>query len=455
MQEYRRPSSFSAWASLAVALVLVCALPAQEKSSGKTGQRAKETKMTDVFTRYWDPTPVTPATPPRPIQPVRKALSMQKAQPGPPVVLRRYVNDRRNSRAGGSLDVSPNAVMDVRWKAELRDGLYPSAVLAAGDRIVVHGPSLWMLLDTDGRTVASGPLGASELFLDPAHTMFFGANVAGLITGYNFSNGKRVFDVSLNYGGQYERPLLARHDRLLLAVGVKRDVDPHGPPPEESSIEVLNLGDPAAPRNWDQEGGPQPVNDLKAATRGLKAALTDEEVMLATRDRIFLANWNMDLLRAFTGDFSPVEIALDEAGNIYLTVARPGRQSLWLVTPQGELVYSFDLPPGVELSGLPVVVGYDHTAYLLAGRQILSIAPDGKLNWMRATEGQIAGAAATYDDLLLVSEGDSLTAWDAQGQRRVLYRFTGEQLAAAPALIGDGDLLLATQTRLYRLSRRR
>src|SRR5580698_2220391 len=138
MQEYRRPSSFSAWASLAVALVLVCALPAQEKSSGKAGQRAKETKMTDVFTRYWDPTPVTPATPPRPIQPVRKALSMQKAQPGPPVVLRRYVNDRRNSRAGGSLDVSPNAVMDVRWKAELRDGLYPSAVLAAGDRIVVH-----------------------------------------------------------------------------------------------------------------------------------------------------------------------------------------------------------------------------------------------------------------------------------------------------------------------------
>ena len=411
--------------------------------------------MTDVFTRYWDPSPVAPASPPRPIQPVRKTLSMQKAQSGPPGVLRRYVNDRRNSRAGGTLDVAPNAVVDVRWKTELRSGLEPYSVLAAGDRIVVHGPSLWMLLDTDGRTVASGPLGSSEIFMDPAHAMFFGANVAGLITGYKLSNGKSVFDISLNYGGKYERQLLARHDRMLLAVGVKQDVDPHGPPPEESSIEVLNLGDPAAPRSWDQEGGPQPVNDLKAAARNMKAALTDDGVTLATRNRVFLANWNLDLLSAFTGDFSPVEIALDEAGNIYLTVARPGHQSLWLVTPQGELVYSFDLPPGVDLSGLPAVIGYDHTAYLLSGRQILSIATDGKLNWIRTTEGVISGAVATYDDLLLVSEGDSLTAWDAQGQRRVLYRFTGEQLAAAPALIGDGDLLLATQTRLYRLGRRR
>jgi hypothetical protein len=148
-----------------------------------------------------------------------------------------------------------------------------------------------------------------------------------------------------------------------------------------------------------------------------------------------------------------VEIAIDEAGNIYLTVERPGRQSLWAMTPQGELLYSFDLPPGSTLSGQPPVIGYDHTAYLLSGRQILSIAPDGKMNWMRTTEGEIAGAVATYDDLLLVSEGDSLTAWDRQGQRRVLHRFAGEPLAAAPALIGDGDLLAATQTRLYRLSR--
>src|SRR5439155_16260342 len=141
-------------------------------------------------------------------------------------------------------------------------------------------------------------------------------------------------------------------------------------------------------------------------------ALADDVLTLAVPNRIFLANLDLDIRNEFTGDFSPVEIALDEAGNIYITVDVRGRQSLWLVTPQGDMLYSFDLPPGSTLSGHPPVIGYDHTAYLLSGHQILSIAPDGKLNWMRTTEGEIAGAVATYDNLLLVSDGDSLTAWD-------------------------------------------
>jgi hypothetical protein len=89
----------------------------------------------------------------------------------------------------------------------------------------------------------------------------------------------------------------------------------------------------------------------------------------------------------------------------------------------------------------------------VTGQRILSVAPDGKLNWMRSAAGSIAGAAISADDLLLTAEGNALTAWDAQGQRRVLYEFTGEALATAPALTSDGDLLVATRTALYRLSR--
>jgi hypothetical protein len=98
-------------------------------------------------------------------------------------------------------------------------------------------------------------------------------------------------------------------------------------------------------------------------------------------------------------------------------------------------------------------VGYDHTAYIVTAGRILSVAPDGKLNWMRAASGAIVGAAVSADDLLITSEGNALTAWDAEGQRRVLYEFAGETLATAPAMTPDGDLLVATHTAVYRLAR--
>ena len=70
---------------------------------------------------------------------------------------------------------------------------------------------------------------------------------------------------------------------------------------------------------------------------------------------------------------------------------------------------------------------------------------------MRAANADVAGAVVTADDLLVVSEGDSLTAWDAQGQRRVIHTLPGESLATAPVLLADGDVLVATQAHLYRL----
>lgn len=412
--------------------------------------------MADEFTRYWDDTPVVPAAPPEPIHAAPKPLLAPRATPVETGASRLYVNDERNSRAGRPLGLPPAPQTPryvQRWKSDLREGLRPYVLAAAGDRILVYGPSLWSLFDAAGRLVQTSPLGASGVVLDPPHSLFFAADTAGLIVGYRLGDGQSAFSLFYYYGDRFGHSFLARRDRRLIAVGTAKDIDPHEPPPEESSIEVVDLGESARPKSWDQPDGPVVVKDLFRKTRLMRTAMAGDVIALATKDRVFLLDLDLEIRRAMTGSFVPLEISLDEGGRIYLLVNVAGRNALWLLTPAGEMVYSFEFPPGVRNPSVPAIVGYDHTAYILAGRHILSVAPDGKLNWMRSAMGEVAGAVVTADDFLLASEGDSLVAWDAQGQRRVVHALPGEQLATAPVLTAEGDLLVATQAHLYRLGR--
>jgi hypothetical protein len=442
---FRRASAIAIANALALAGALVCA---QDKA-GDTVRR-KEAKVTE-FTRYWDDKPVVPQRPAQAIAPAQAIGAGPRAAAGAPDCIRVYVNDERNSRAGGPLGYAPGAPFTPLWKSDLQPGLYPRAVLAARDRIVVYGGGLWSLFDAGGRLVASKSLSGSEVILDPEHSLLFAANSAGLITGYHIATGAPVFSATLHFGKDYARPFLARRDRLLVTVGIAKDIDSHAPPPEQASVEIIDLGNPAAPKSWDQPGGAVSSHDLIRETRILLTAMVSNAIWMATENRLYRADLSLDLRNEFTGSFSPIEMAMDEESNAYITVELHGRQALWKVTSSGQRAYAFDFPPGVPAPARPPVIAYDHTAYLLSGRQVLSVAPDGKANWTRTAPGQMVGAIATSDDVLVVSENDCVSAWDARGQRKPLYQFQGEQVATPPTLLPGGDLLVATETRLYRL----
>ena len=450
MPELHSRLFLSAWAALLLAFApAACA----QKTAGPAGRPQKKDvkKMSDVFTRLWDPEPAEPASPPEPIRPVRKPLTAPRAAADQPGALRRYGNDRRNSRAGAALRLPPAPqapAWTVRWKAALEPSMAPYALLASGERFVVHGPRRWSLFDAGGRSLATTPLGNSEVILDDRYV--FAAAASELIFGYHLSHGQPVFSALPYSAAEFVHPFLARHDRFLLVIGISKDYG-DVPVPPETSIELFDLRDPAAPRSWDQPGGATVTKNLLRETRAMLAAIAGDTIVLATTDRVYLVDFNLNIQRAMTGSFAPIQLALDEGGRLYMVVSVNRRFALWLLPPQGEQLYAFDFPQGVAPPARPPIVGYDHTAYIVSGRQILSVAPDGKLNWMRAANADVAGAVVTADDLLVVSEGDSLTAWDAQGQRRVIHTLPGESLATAPVLLADGDVLVATQAHLYRL----
>jgi hypothetical protein len=145
--------------------------------------------------------------------------------------------------------------------------------------------------------------------------------------------------------------------------------------------------------------------------------------------------------------------SLDEAARIYLVVQNGERIALWLLTPEGEQVYACEFPPGLTTVAGPPIVSHDHVAYVISGQQILAVAPDGKIEWMRSAHGSLAGATVTADDYLLVSDGDSLVALNRRGDRHVLYSITGAPLSTPPILTAGGQLLAASGTALYCLAR--
>jgi hypothetical protein len=105
----------------------------------------------------------------------------------------------------------------------------------------------------------------------------------------------------------------------------------------------------------------------------------------------------------------------------------------------------------MQVSAIPPIVGRNHRAYILGTNRVLAIDPDGKLAWVRPLKSAQAAAVITKDDQLLVADGSDLAAFDTTGERRTLHSFAGELLVTPPVITKRGEILVASQRRLYSL----
>jgi hypothetical protein len=394
-------------------------------------------------------TELTPPT--REIRPAAAAKALPPAAPsgvgGYPMA---YANESRNSRTSQTL---PAGDWRVRWRVSVKTEPGPVLVLQQGNRILVRAVD-WQLLDPDGGVLAMGPAGGGPIVLDAAHGLFYRFLPTAFLAAARLSDGHQVFLSSPAYGEGYSRIFMARHADRLVTAAIERALDPHGGrQPSHSLFEALDLHEPFDTTELGLLKSATSPGELHIGSVDLVAAATANSIVAAVPDCIFLAGWDMTVRLALTGTFDPVLMSLDEANRIYLVVRSGQRFALWLVNPDGERLYAIDLPESVPQPSGPPIVASDHTVYLIAGSQVIAVAPDGKLNWLKAAPGHIGGAIVTADDQLLLAEGDSITAWDRLGQRRVVHAFPGEKLTSPPVLASNGDLLVASQGSLFCLSR--
>jgi hypothetical protein len=391
---------------------------------------------------------------PQPLRAPSHPLAAGKAVAPGPGVLTPFGNDQRNSRIPIELGqgTSDRPGYGLRWSVEIPEPFHPYALLQAANRILVLGPALWRLYDRSGSLIQEIPRSGAATLIHPAWSVFFAADNFGLIDAYRISDGETRFKLGLRFGKEFSRTFIGVRGNRLIALSIEKLIDMHGPNPERSIIEAVDLGDPAFPKSWNEENGPHVVKDLIRQSQIMYAAMAGDNLAIATVDRIYLMDLDLNIHRAMTGSFLPTDISRDEEGRIYLLVYAEKRNALWLVTPEGERVYSFVFPASFTKPISPPIVGYDHTAFIVSTEHVLSIALDGKLNWMRPGLGPVAGATFTPDGFLLVSEGTNLSAWDARGRRTILHTFE-TTLATPPILLENSDLLVASGQRLYCLTR--
>jgi hypothetical protein len=413
--------------------------------------------MEDYFTRLWKG-PVKPKVPAKAIRPAPKSQELARAEPGAEgSVIRPYINDEQNSRIISRL--GPPGQFRPKWTFAPPDQQVNGLVLMTGERVLAPCSFGCYILDrNDGRMLNQVRQLSGSSTLDPVNSLLYSKNIFGLVGGYRIDDGGSAFSLLLQGGKEFGQEFVARRGSQLLTVSTALPAN-EPPDPEETHIELTELGDPA---------GPHVVQDLMYESSRMMAAMHGDTLVVSTHDRIFTIDRELEVQNELTCSFGPMALSLDEAGRIYIIVYVGGKRdvflgghyALWLLTQDGEGLWAYDFPDGMQAC-FPPIVGYDHTVYTFAapggydvnGQQLYAISPNGKLKWSHPVPGHYAHAVVTADDHLLVSVGSDIVVFDPKGERRVLYTFSGEELCSPPLLTDKGELIVASRTAVHCLER--
>jgi len=386
-----------------------------------------------------------------PIRPVKSASTPPRAQPAPHgESTRPYINDQLNSRLPADIAHGPLA---VRWKADLAPEFPSTFVLAGGNRVVTEAPGRWQLFDGEGKAIGAGKLGAGDVVMDSANGLLYTIDPYGVIEAYHLSDGALAYSVSISGGEEWQRAFYARRGHEFAIVSFRRLLQPHAvATPSGVSVDVEDLGNPIDVQQEIVASAKQKSRLYFEAPRAF-AALQGDALVAAIRNEIVVTAFGETVRRRLLDKFDAGPMSLDESGRIYVLVNQGvPRPSLWVLTQEGERVAAFDPPIDFSLTGTPPVVGYDHQIYLASRHEIIMLSAQGAVLWRRPSQGSIVGMAITPAGSLIVVEGSAVSAFDAKGERQVLYKSEGESLITPPAMTAGGDLVVASTRRLYCLA---
>ncbi len=360
---------------------------------------------------------------------------------------RTFCDDEWNSRLN-------RGVSAVRWPAKWEtplNGTYPpSSVSRSADRILLEGGGQWQLFDRGGKFLAAQPIKHGMALMDSAHSVFYAVDQAGAVTAYNLSDGKKAWSTSLAYGEVFALRYLARVGNRLIMVSVEQEAFPHRKtPPNRSVIQTKELSEPLRVSPGGDLLSVRDAGSLRAETAKVALAMHGSTIAFAVTDRLYFLDLNLKVLAAMETGIEPVMLSLDETGRAYLIGKNAAQYALWSITPQGQRAFAYDIPAEFGMPLMPPIVGYDHRVYLSLPGRIVALSPDGKVAWEQGVSGP---ATISADDQLLVSSGSLLLAFDQKGNRRVIRDFEGDVLKTAAITTGEGDILVASATKLYRLT---
>jgi hypothetical protein len=355
----------------------------------------------------------------------------------------------QNSRLPTALK---SGTWSVRWSHQVSPQVAPAAILESRDHVLVQAGD-WLLLRGDGMEVASGQMGRSALTADAAADLFYLINAANHVETRSLQSGELQFRWPLAFGEAFSFPVMSRTGARVFIAGVEGTLFEHPPiPPTMGVVYLFEI-------SGSEVDGTKLLHSVSRSDTlifkdpQMLAAMVGDRTVVATPGYLATVNGALEIEGVFqAGDVEPMLLSADESAWMYLIVRRGASRSMWVVRPDGRRHVNVPISEQVgEIAG-PPAVGYDHRIYLWTKTAVLAFSPGGERLWEQQIPGGVAGVGVSTDDRVIVGAGSEVSALDPAGQRTVLYRFEGETITAPPILAINGDLLVATDQRLYRLS---
>jgi hypothetical protein len=370
-----------------------------------------------------------------------------------PYCVRHYSSNAANSRLAGVL---PEGQWSVKWSAGLRSE--PLSIIRSGDRIVCQWSGEWFLFDGNGKQIREGYCGNSPVVIDPNPETF------QLITDSlswevrRLDSGELAFRNALPYNEDYSWPVLFRAGTRLIAFANVRPAFQHGPREKGSSLlQLLELGMPIETDPGMLVRNLKRFETLQIGAESSRAAAENGFVAMAAPDVLVRFDSNLQVVGAFSGTFTPRQIAIDESDWIYLfatgAVGTGGGKAVWVLTPAGVRVAAWSLPVEVADPIQPPILGYDRRIYLLTSAQLVALDPGARLLWVKPVPGGAVGAGVTIDGRVLVSSSRALLAFQPNGEYRELYKFE-DSVTTPPVYTSHHEILVGAGKKLYCLANR-
>ena len=426
---------------LPLALFCAAACAASAAHAPRRGSKVIEIRQQ---TNLQEPVPIqVPAVPILDVD-LRVPLPVALVSPGASCG-RLYCNTSMNSRLPGA---APAKALKVRWQAPFTPAFQPSTVLQEGNRVLAYGGGVYRLYDLDGKLIAEGRTGSSGMVLDSENGLFYFLSSYGYITARRLADDGEEFNLNPAPGSAW--PFLARRGNLIFNLAVELPQPWKNEPPNQAIFQHLDLPEALERDDTKIVMNLTGAGALYLRTATVKVAISGERVVLGLPGRLLLSPIDLHPTAALDGDFMPQALSLDELGRIHVVVSSGDQTALWVLTPSGQRSAKVTFKPEYGAPFGQPIIGYDHRIFLIHSG-LTAYDAYGDLLWERWPKGRVAGAGITTDGQLIVSGGD-LAAYDAKGERRLLFMLPGVSLQTPPAMSTSGEIFVASKDTVYCLT---
>jgi hypothetical protein len=384
-------------------------------------------------------------------QPLRKTGpgTLPPAQPGNGAYTRRFGNIRSDSRV---LQLADGRYA-IAWSKEINI-TKPDLLLHGAGRLAVQGGGRWLLFSDTGSPVGEGDYGPSDISIDDRAGLLTFVNRLSFVQAHRLSDAKFLFRFSLTYSDLFGRPLLARIGDRMYAVGVEAQAFPHRPkPPNRSLIEFKQIG---APLNISKEGDLLSLTDesrIEIASAELRVAADEQTIVFSTPGCLYIAALDLNVQKAFTGDFRVEMMSRDERQRTYSVMLAPGGQRMiQVINDAGEVQVQVPLDTRYGPPIAPPAIGYDHRIYYAGRSMVAAFTHEGQVLWEHPAR-DCHGIGVMPSGAVLVSTGSRLLRCKSSADPDVVFEFPREKIATAPVVSGSNEVFVATEAHVYCLRR--